>query len=173
MLVAVRVADDLQAVAMLSEAVDERDDASCAGERVAPLLEGEVGGDDRRALLVSPADDVVEDVRSAGVARKVPKLVEDQYVRSGVATDTSLEGRQRFLVQQIRERGGERREPHGEPGGERGVREILRRSRPELISLNSVPQRPPNGRRRPHRKAYWCDALSLATPRQRGPSGPR
>jgi hypothetical protein len=38
MLVAVRFADDLDAMAMLREAVHERDDAGGAGERVAPRL---------------------------------------------------------------------------------------------------------------------------------------
>jgi len=55
-LVAPRLADDLDTVAVLSEAVDERDHACGAGERGAPLLEREIGGDDRRALFVSPAD---------------------------------------------------------------------------------------------------------------------
>ena len=39
MLVAVGLADDLDAVAVLREAVDESDDAGGAGEGVAPLLE--------------------------------------------------------------------------------------------------------------------------------------
>lgn len=39
MLVAVRVADDLDAVAVLREAVDEGDDAGGARERVADLVD--------------------------------------------------------------------------------------------------------------------------------------
>jgi hypothetical protein len=42
---------DGEAVAVLVEAVDEGDDAGGAGEDGAPLLVGEVGGDDRGALL--------------------------------------------------------------------------------------------------------------------------
>lgn len=76
MLVAIRLVDDLDAVTVLSEAVDESDDAGCAGEGVAPLLEGEIGRDDRRALLVPTTDDVVENVGGAGVARQVAELVE-------------------------------------------------------------------------------------------------
>ncbi len=38
-LIAVRLAGDLDAVALLREAVNERDDAGGAGEGVSPLLE--------------------------------------------------------------------------------------------------------------------------------------
>ena len=55
MLVTIGLADDLHAVAVLGEAVDESDDAGGARKRVAPLLEREVGRDDRRALLVPAA----------------------------------------------------------------------------------------------------------------------
>ncbi len=58
----------LSAVAVLSKAVDEGDDAGGAGECRAPLLEGEVGGDYRRTLLVASTDDVVEDVGGARIA---------------------------------------------------------------------------------------------------------
>lgn len=59
-LVAVGLTDDLESVAVLREAVDERDDAGGAREGVAPLLEREIRRDDRRALIVPAADDVVE-----------------------------------------------------------------------------------------------------------------
>ncbi len=45
--VAIRVADNLDAVAVLGEAVDKGDDARRTGERVAPLLEGEIGSEQR------------------------------------------------------------------------------------------------------------------------------
>jgi len=60
MLVAPGFAEVLDAVAVLSKPVVERDDARGARERGAPLLEGQVGRDDRRTLLVATADDVVE-----------------------------------------------------------------------------------------------------------------
>ena len=71
-----RIGGDEQLVAVLVETVDERGDAGGAGEHGAPLLEREVGADDRRALGVSAANDVVEDVRGAAVARDVPELVQ-------------------------------------------------------------------------------------------------
>jgi hypothetical protein len=70
--VAPGVGFDVDLVAVLSKSVDEGDDASGAGEGVAPLLEGEIGRDDRRALLVATADDVVEDVSRSGIAGQIP-----------------------------------------------------------------------------------------------------
>src|ERR1700733_2441713 len=125
MLVAPGLTDDLDAMAVLGESIDERDDAGGTGERVAPLLEGEVGRDDRRALLVTTADDVVEDVGGAGVAGQVAELVKHDQIRGGVATEPTLEGGHRLLADEIGERGGEGREPHSEARRERGLREIL------------------------------------------------
>jgi hypothetical protein len=73
---------DVDLVAVLGEAVDESDDAGGAGEDGAPLFEGKVGRDDRRAVLVAAADDFEEDVGGAAVAREVAELVEDQCCRS-------------------------------------------------------------------------------------------
>jgi hypothetical protein len=61
-------------MAVLVEAIDGSDDAGGAGEDSAPLLEGEVGGDDRGALLVATADDVVEHVGRRAVAGKISEL---------------------------------------------------------------------------------------------------
>jgi hypothetical protein len=44
----------------------------------------------------------------------------------GVATEPALEGGQGFLTEQIRERGGKRRESDGEAGSQGGLREVLR-----------------------------------------------
>jgi hypothetical protein len=74
-LVAVGLAEDLEAVAVLGESIDEGDDAGGTREGVAPLLEREIGRYDGRALFVASADDVVEEVGGAGVAREIAKLV--------------------------------------------------------------------------------------------------
>lgn len=58
----------------------------------APELAGEVGGDDDGALLVSPADDVEEEIGDAAVAGDVPELVEDEELGRGVAPEPSLGG---------------------------------------------------------------------------------
>ena len=60
MLIAPGLAEDLDAIAVLSEALDEGDDTGRARKRGAPLLECQVRRDDRRALLVAAADDVVQ-----------------------------------------------------------------------------------------------------------------
>src|SRR5207249_2353785 len=68
-----RVGVDVDGVAGLSEAVDQRGDASGAREDRAPVLEGQVGGDDGWALLMAAADDVVEHVATARVGRHIPQ----------------------------------------------------------------------------------------------------
>lgn len=90
MLVAPGVAEDLDAVAVLGEAVDERHHAGGAGEDGAPLLEGEVGGDDRRGALVTAADEVIEDLGGAAAAGQIAELVEEQKVRRGAAAEAAL-----------------------------------------------------------------------------------
>ena len=76
--------------------------------------------------LVASADDIVEDVCGSGVAGQVSDLIKDKQVRARVTAQTTLEGGQRFLPEQVSERCREGREPYGEAGGERGLREILR-----------------------------------------------
>ena len=51
---------DIEHVAVLDEAVHEGRDACGTGKHRPPLLERQVGGDDRRALLMALAGDVVE-----------------------------------------------------------------------------------------------------------------
>ena len=76
MLVAPGVSEDLDAVAALSEAVNEGDDAGSAGEDGAPLLESQVGSDDRRGAFVTAADEVIEDLGSTAITGQVAELVE-------------------------------------------------------------------------------------------------
>ena len=62
---------DVDGVAGLGEAIDERGDAGGTREDGAPLLEREVGGDDGGPELMATADDVVEDVAAASIRRQV------------------------------------------------------------------------------------------------------
>lgn len=110
---------------VLGEAVDERDDAGGSGEDGAPLLEGKVGGDHRRAALVPAADDVVQDVGGARVAWQVAELIQDQNLGPGIALEPPLEGGHRLLLQKIGERGREGGEAHRVSGGERRVAEVF------------------------------------------------
>jgi OmpA family protein len=68
MLVAPRLGIDLDAVTVLIEAVDERDDAGGAGEDRRPLLEGEVGADDGGALTEDRAAAVKQYLVGKGVS---------------------------------------------------------------------------------------------------------
>jgi hypothetical protein len=83
--VAPGVSVDVNAVAMLGEAIDECNDTGGTGEDGTPLLEGEVGGDDDAAFLMPAAEDVVEDVGGPTIAGILAELVQDQEVRAQVA----------------------------------------------------------------------------------------
>lgn len=67
---------DVEDVAVLGEAVDERAEAGGVVEDGPPLLVSEVGRDHDGALLVSAADDVEEEVGRSGVAGDVSELVQ-------------------------------------------------------------------------------------------------
>jgi len=69
------VAFDIKDMAVLSKAVDERDDTGGTGEDGSPFLEGEVGGDDCTGELVAPTDDAVEEIARVRVARKISQFV--------------------------------------------------------------------------------------------------
>ena len=129
MLVAPGLADNLDAVAMLREAIDEGADAGGTWKNGAPLFVAEVGGDNGGAFLVATRQNIVEHVGGARITRQVAELVEDQQIWAGVAADAALKCRHGFLDQQIGERGGERGEADGEAGDERGLREMLRNKR--------------------------------------------
>ncbi len=105
--VAPGVGVDVDTVAMLCESVDQSNDTGRAGKDAAPLFEAQVGGDHSGAAFMSATDDVVEEVGGAGVAGQIPKLVQDQQIRVQVAFEPALEGRQRFLLEQVGEWGSE------------------------------------------------------------------
>ena len=126
LLLAPGVGVDVDAVAVLREAVDERETQAAPGRRVPHCLNARLVLMTSRPVFVPAADDVVEEVRGAA-ARQVADLVEDQKRRAGVfAQPPRSEGGQRLLLQEVRERGGERREPYGEALLEREHAEIER-----------------------------------------------
>ena len=105
LLVTPRFGVDVEHVAVLGEAIDERAEARRVMEDGAPLLEREIRRDDDRLRLVPSTHDVKEKIGSAAVARHVPELVENQEIGRGVASQAPLRGGNGFLTQQIRERG--------------------------------------------------------------------
>src|SRR5450432_1048584 len=111
--VAPRVSVDVNAVAMLGEAIDESHDAGCAWKDGTPLLEREVGGDDAAPFLMPAGEDVVEDVGGPTVAGQRAELVQDQEVRAQVAFEAAFEGWDGFLAQEVRQRCCQRGEADG------------------------------------------------------------
>jgi hypothetical protein len=93
-------------MAVLDEAVDQRGDARRARKDRAPLLERQVRRQHERAALVPAADEVVEQIGGLTAARQVADFVQNQQRRGRVLPKPSLEGRQRLLLEQIREGGG-------------------------------------------------------------------
>lgn len=70
-------------------------DGACGGgvvEELAPVLEGEVGGDDGRRSLVAPIDDLVEQVCAARVEGEVAELVDQQQVWCRPGVEPPVEG---------------------------------------------------------------------------------
>jgi len=81
---------DVDDVAVLSEAIDEGTQAGGVGEDVAPLLVGEVGGEDDGALLVTATDDPEEKIGCACIAGNVSELIEDEHVWGCVTLQAAL-----------------------------------------------------------------------------------
>jgi hypothetical protein len=61
---------------VVDDAVDERGRACSVGEHSGPLGKGEVGGHHEAATLVTPADDLEQQVGIAGVVGQVADLVD-------------------------------------------------------------------------------------------------
>ena len=68
---------DIKDVAVLSKAIHESSDAGGAGKYNTPLLEGKVGGDDGRALLMAATDDLIEQIGGARITGQIPQLIQD------------------------------------------------------------------------------------------------
>ena len=110
---------------MLCEAIDESAEAGGILEDSAPLLVGEVGGEDDRAQLVAAADNVEEQVGGAAVAGDVAELVEDEQIGRGIPFKASFGGWQRLLTQEIGEGGGDGAEEHGVTAFESAQAEVF------------------------------------------------
>src|SRR5271155_4756799 len=126
LLVAPGVSVDVDDVAVLGEAIDERAEARGVAEDGAPLLVREIGGDHDRPGFMPLADDPEEQVSGARVAGDVAQLVQNQEVGLRVAAEAPLDRGDRFVAQEIGEGGGEGGEADGVSFGEGGEGEVLR-----------------------------------------------
>ncbi len=76
---------------MVQHAVEDRGGDDAVTEDLAPGAEALVGGQDQRALLVAPADELEEQVGAGLVDWQVTDLVDDQQARHGVGFEFVLE----------------------------------------------------------------------------------
>ena len=85
---------------MVGDAVEQGAGEALAGEQRCPFLEGQVGGDDRGAVLVAPAEDVEQQLAAGLRQRDVSEFVDDQETDLG---DLGLGAEQSLLVAQALE----------------------------------------------------------------------
>src|SRR5215207_1581964 len=103
----VAVAVDEGDVSVVCEAVDEGDDAGGVGEDGAPVLEGEIGGDDEGSVpFVAAVDDLEEEVGGVIVVGEVADLVDAEQVGSSVGGDLSASLLWRVAVDVVEQLGG-------------------------------------------------------------------
>lgn len=65
-------------------------DGGCSGrvvEQLAPVLEGQVGGDDGRCALIALVEDLVEQVGTTSVEAEVSELVDEKRIEGGPGSD--------------------------------------------------------------------------------------
>src|SRR5215212_10052555 len=94
------LAVDADEQAPVDEPVSDGGSGCGIGEELAPVLEGQVGGDDGRTALIPSIEHLVEQIGAARVEGKVAKLVDEEQVvrppgregaREGVASLSSDE----------------------------------------------------------------------------------
>ena len=67
----------------MDEAVGDGRRGGGVVEELAPLLEGQVGRDDGRGALVAAIEDLVEQVRAAGVEGEISEFVDEEQLGAG------------------------------------------------------------------------------------------
>ena len=72
---AVALAFDESYFTVMDEPVDEGDDAGGAWKNGVPVAEGEVGGEDKALVFITPADDLEEQIGVAIVVGEVADLI--------------------------------------------------------------------------------------------------
>lgn len=75
----------------MDEAVGDGAGGSGVVEELAPILEGEIGGDDGRGTLVALVEDLVEQVGPASVEGEVAELIDDEEVEGGPGGETTTQ----------------------------------------------------------------------------------
>ena len=88
---AIAVAADVDDVAPVEQAVEQRGGHDLVAEDAAPLLEALVRGQDGRGMSVAPVDELEEEDRTALGDRQVGDLVHDEESRVGEGLETAVE----------------------------------------------------------------------------------
>ena len=87
----VRVAPDVDGDRVMQDAVEDGGSDHAVAEHVPPAAEALVGGEDHRATLVAPADELKEQIGAGAVDGQVADLVDDQQPGDGVDLEPVVE----------------------------------------------------------------------------------
>ena len=71
---------DADEQALVDEPVGDGGGGGGVVEELAPVLEGEIGGDDGGGALIAAIEDLVEEVGAAGIEGEVAQLVDEEQV---------------------------------------------------------------------------------------------
>jgi hypothetical protein len=116
-------------VCALEEAVHCGAGEECVAEERRELFDGAVGGEDRRAVLVALADDLVEVDRLAAGERAEAEVVDDQQVRRREAEESPVVAAVSTGGSQLLEEVMRRHVEHGMAGATGAMPERLREVR--------------------------------------------
>ena len=87
----VAVALDEEGVAVVQESVENGGGEDIVAEDLAPLGDELIGGDEHAALLVTPSDELEEEVGAALLEGQISELVEDEQLGLRVEVELVLE----------------------------------------------------------------------------------
>ena len=75
----------------MDESVGDGGGGGAVVEELPPILECEVGGDDGRGALVAPVEDLIEQIRAAGIEGQIAQLVDEEQLGCGPGGETAVE----------------------------------------------------------------------------------
>jgi hypothetical protein len=115
----VAVTTNRQHMTVVKQPIEDRGCDHGIPEDRAPFPDRPVRGDEHGAALVTPADQLEEQVSGIRLERQVTELVDDQQLRFRVVGQTFLEPAIRVRFGELRDQRGRRREQHRVAGHDR------------------------------------------------------
>ena len=85
----------------MHEAVSDGGGGGAVVEELAPIFEGEIGGDDGGGALVAAVEDLVEQVSAAGVEAEVAELVDEEQRGRRLGGEAPVKGVARLRGDEI------------------------------------------------------------------------